>query len=272
MKKLILTFGLFAGVLGAQAQVTGYAVGEVVADFTVTDIDGNTHNLYSITASGKHVYLDFFFDTCVPCQGASPTFGEFYDKYGCNAGEVYCLVMNNGTDSDAETAAYEAAYGGPGHHAPAVSADGGAGAVDAAFGVGAYPTFCLIGPDNKLINADIWPLAGVSTFEGTFYGAFNPAPMPCSFAGVEEISLTALNVYPNPTNGLTQITFQSAAEEQGTITVINMLGETVQTSSIPVINGQNMVEMDVSNFVNGNYIVQIQLGSAILTTRLEVIK
>lgn len=271
MKKYILSIGVLTLSLGLNAQVSGYAVGEVVDDFTVTDTQGNTHNLYSITASGKHVYLDFFFDTCVPCQGASPTFGEFYDKYGCNGGEVYCLVMNNGTDSDAETIAYEEAFGGPGNHAPAVSADGGAGAVDAAFGVGAYPTFCLIGPDNKLINGDIWPLAGVSTFEGTFYGAFNPAPMACSALSIEEETFTSFALYPNPAQTSTTIVFDADEATEGVITLFNILGEAVQTTAISAVHGSNSFELAIVGIQAGNYIVQVQLGATISTSRLEIL-
>jgi len=274
MKRVLLsTLSIFAFAAVSFAQVGTYAEGDVVADFTVTDTHGEEHNLYSITASGKYVYLDFFFDTCGPCQGASPHFGEFYDKYGCNSGEVYCLVVNNGTDSDAEVIAYEEEFGGPGHHAPAVSADGGGGDVTTAFGVGAFPTFCLIGPDNRLINGDIWPVSGVGTFEATFGGDFNPEPMACSFAGVEEAeTLTALSVYPNPANAMANVSFAAEANSEVNITVYNMLGEVMNTSIVQANAGQNNVELDLANYETGNYIIQIQLGEAIITSKLEVIK
>lgn len=273
MKKLILSLSAtFALVLSMNAQVTTYSIGDVVDDFTVTDTEGNEHNLYTITASGKYVFLDFFFDTCGPCQGASPFFGEFYDKYGCNGGEVYCLVVNDGSDSDAETIAYEEEFGGPGNHAPAISADGGGGAVDAAFGIGAYPTFCMIGPDNKLMEADIWPVSSVEDFEATFGGDFNPSPMPCSALGIEENGVSEVTVYPNPANNWSQITFQSSTEEQGTVTLINMLGETVETMIIPIVMGKNTVDIDFSSYVNGNYIVQVQSGASLITSRVEIVK
>lgn len=272
MKKVLLGFFTLATLSGGLfAQVSGYSIGEVVDNFTVTDTEGNTHTLYEITASGKHVYLDFFFDTCVPCQGASPTFGAFYDKYGCNGGEVYCLVMNNGTDNDAETIAYEEAYGGAGHHAPAISADGGAGAVDAAFGVGAYPTFCMIGPDNKLMEADIWPLAGVETFEATFYGDFNPEPMACSLAGIEENTLSNVSVYPNPAGVTTTLSFASETADLVTYTVYNVIGEVVLTNSVQAVAGNNTVALDLTAFEAGSYIVQIQLGNGVMTSKLEVL-
>ena len=150
------------------AQTTNYNVGDIVDDFTVTDIYGVEHNLYEYADAGKHIYLDFFFDTCGPCQTWQPTFSEFYDKYGCNGGDLVMISINNGTDSDEEVLLYEETYGGPYNHPPAVSADGGSASVDSNFGVSAYPTFCLIGPDRTLLNRDIWPLTDITTFEATF--------------------------------------------------------------------------------------------------------
>lgn len=271
MKKLLLIIGITASTFGLKAQVSGYAIGEVVDDFTVTDFQGNTHNLYSITALGKHVYLNFFYVESAICQGASPTFGEFYDKYGCNSGDVYCIVMNNGTNFDFETIAYDESYGGPGHHAPVISADGGAGVVDAAFVVGVFPTFCMIGPDNKLINGDIWPLAGVETFEATFYGSFNPAPMPCSFAGIAEETVNEFALFPNPAAATTTLVFTAQSENKGAVTITNMLGETVQTTAISTVDGTNQILLNVEGMLNGNYIVRVQLGETILTSRLEII-
>lgn len=89
MKKITLLLFFFAGI--ASAQTSNYQNGDVVDDFTVTDTDGVEHNLYSITAQGKYVWLDFFFVDCCPCRQTAPIFNEFYDKYGCNAGDVYTL-------------------------------------------------------------------------------------------------------------------------------------------------------------------------------------
>lgn len=176
MKKLLLGLSAIACFNLASAQITGYSVGQTVADFTVTDTEGNSHNLYSITASGKYVMLDFFFVNCPPCQQTQQHFNHLHDKYGCNAGDLFVISINTGQDNNTQVDAFEATYGGTYEHSPAVSGDGGSASVDNAFNPSAYPTYCLIGPDNKLINADIWPISSVASFEAAFPGGSGITP------------------------------------------------------------------------------------------------
>jgi hypothetical protein len=57
MKKLLLS--VFVIVLSYAT----YAQPTVAEDFTVTDIDGVEHNLFTYLDQGKYVYLDFFLTT-----------------------------------------------------------------------------------------------------------------------------------------------------------------------------------------------------------------
>lgn len=269
MKKSLFTLAaLIATTNLATAQASNYPAGSTVADFTVTDTDGNVINLYSITASGKYVMLDFFFDTCGPCQTWQPTFSELYDKYGCNTGDLFCLSINNGSDDDAMVEAYEATYGGPFHHAPAVSTDGGCTAVDAAFGVGAYPTFCLIGPDNKMIVNDVWPLTNLGSFEAVFPEPLTP--MACSFASLQEEVISYLSIYPNPANQEAVINFYSGTSSTATIEIYSLLGEKIMTTSASVVTGNNTISLDVADLATGQYIVQLNMDEAVQTIKFNV--
>lgn len=223
MKKT--TFLLFFFAALASSQTSNYQNGDLVDDFTVTDIDGVEHNLYSITAQGKYVWLDFFFVDCGPCRQTAAIFNEFYDKYGCNAGDVYTLSINRGIDDDAYVSWYEQQFGGPFNHSPAVSKEGGGGPVSSNFGVSAYPTYCLIGPDNRMINRDIWPLTGgIIALENTFPQGFEPEVMECTL-GVSDNKNFTFNIYPTVSNGNIHIDFPVGA--QTSLVVFNTLGQRV---------------------------------------------
>ena len=238
MKKITLILFFFLFAFSLQAQVSNYNVGDTVDDFTVVDTEGNEHNLYSITAQGKYVYLDFFFVTCVPCQINQPAFSEFHDKYGCNGEEdnggienkVYCLSINNGNDNNAAVIQYEETFGGDFKSAPAVSNEGGSTAVDDNFGVSAYPTFCLIGPDNTLLEKDIWEgSVSVELFESTFPEGFDPQPNYCS----PELAIHDINaefnftIYPNPVKGSNIQVVLNKNTSSSTIEIYSVLGTKV---------------------------------------------
>lgn len=222
MKKITLFLLLIAAF--ASAQTNNYQNGDTVDDFTVTDTDGNEHNLYSITSQGKYVWLDFFFVDCGPCRATAAIFNEFYDKYGCNENEVYCLSINLGNDDDNYVKWYEETFGGTFNHAPAASGEGGSGAVTTNFGVQAFPTYCLIGPDNKMILRDIWPVNNVQTLEGTFPTGFNPEVAPCSL-GVVANQLSSLTIYPTISDGTFNIELPTSANSL--VSIFNSLGQKV---------------------------------------------
>ena len=62
---------------------TGYA-----PDITVTDINGNSHNLYSYLGSGKMVVLEMLSTTCGTCLMYTSGTENSYQVYGPNGLDV----------------------------------------------------------------------------------------------------------------------------------------------------------------------------------------
>mgnify|MGYP001189256514 CR=1 FL=1 len=262
MKKITFVLALFTCIVNAQ--VTGYNLGDVVDDFTVTDVEGVEHNLYTYLSEGKYVYLDFFFDTCGPCQATTPIFNEFHDKYGCNIGDVVMISMNNGTDTDAEVIAFENNFGGPFNHAPAVSADGGAGAVDSVFAITAYPTYCLIAPDTTLIESDIWPLTDVGTFEATFPAGFDPPVLSCSLGVSDAINTDNFVLYPTISSG-NEINIALSEQVETDVNVYDIAGRQV------FYNHYSEKDIQFSlNVASGSYFVNIAFDNRSITKTIVI--
>ena len=84
MKKLSTILLFFAFLTAANAQLPN---GSTAPDFTLSDINGNSHNLYSKLNQGKAVVLDFSASYCSTCWAYhnSGALSTFYNTRGPNA-------------------------------------------------------------------------------------------------------------------------------------------------------------------------------------------
>ncbi len=80
MKKLLLSFALLSGTVAMAQTPAGTAVG----NFTLTDINGNSHTLYDYLDAGKMVVIDISATWCSPCWSYHNTgaLNDFYNAHG----------------------------------------------------------------------------------------------------------------------------------------------------------------------------------------------
>lgn len=260
MKKILLSlFALAAISTASNAQLNNLNVGDVAPNFTGTDIHGNSHTLSAY--AGKWVIVDLFAYWCGPCAAVAPTINSFYKKYGCNGYDVIMLsVEYEGTHQ--QTVDFENANGGDlNYPTPSISGlDGGGGTIHTAYGPAAYPTIILIGPDGLIKNEDIWPISGVSTLENAVTSAGGSAALVvnnCDALAIEELTISDLNVYPNPSNGEVTLQISSPNSDVLSIEVYDLIGAKVWSQNeVNVAGGQNEIALSITNITSGHYILK----------------
>ena len=249
---------------GSFAQFSNYNVGDVVNNFTVTDNTGQSYTLYDLLNQGKYVYIDFFATNCGTCQTKMPIFNAFYDKYGCNAGDVFCLSIEVAGHNDTEVISFEQQYGGSTNHAPAISIDGGSANVINDFGVTSYPVICAIAPDKKLIVENIFPVQYVSDIAQSFPANFNPPVMNCTNS-IEKANADIVKISPVPVRNKLHIT--TSKNKLTGIKIFNLNGQVVfKQKTLPT----NNFVLDVF-FKNGVYLLELSTERVVQYKKIIVI-
>jgi thiol-disulfide isomerase/thioredoxin len=218
------------------SQVQAYQIGDTVNNFSAIDVHGNNYNLYDECESGKYVYIKFFTTNCSYCQYITPFFNEFYEKYGCGNGDISCVSVNGQTD-DAGVLAFEQTYSGGFSIPPAISTDGGSASIISRYNPNGYPTVCLIAPDKKILELEIWPISGVEEFEAVFPDNFNPEIQNCTMT-VDKYPKIKLEIFPNPIDSESGFKINVTERKDIILFIYNTIGNLVyrtETSTNSII-------------------------------------
>lgn len=80
-----------------------YQLGDVMMNFSVTDVDGKTWILSDLLAEKQAVVLNFWYLQCAPCKAEFPYLQAAYEAY---SDKIALIAMNPINDSREEIAAY----------------------------------------------------------------------------------------------------------------------------------------------------------------------
>ena len=128
-------------------------VGDTLAAFTGTDLEGKTFSLAS--HKGKPVIVRFFLINCPYCKADTPIFNTFYDKYRQKGLEIVYINNNGANTEEVKTFVRELKINFPVIYDPE-------GKIAKQYNVKVQPLTMVLSPEHKLLAA---LLGGVSEAE-----------------------------------------------------------------------------------------------------------
>lgn len=90
---------------------------------------------------------------------------------------------------------------------------------------------------------------------------------------VKDVStITDLNLYPNPTSGALNVSFNSSDESELHLVVTDMTGKTVEERKLNTLAGKNEVKFDANEYVQGIYFIHLMNEDFRISKRFVVMK
>ena len=117
-----------------------------------------------------------------------------------------------------------------------------------------------------------WRIRGACGTNGTSWATIFSQPVEYTLGGarLENSSVANLDVYPNPSRDIFNVTFTTEEEQNITIKVVNMLAHEVFNQQYSNVSTQFLEQVDLTNYSKGVYSLEIHTNSGILYNKIAL--
>jgi Secretion system C-terminal sorting domain len=276
MKKVLCALLLVSNLCTVNAQL---ANGSTAPDFTFTDINGITQNLYSYLNAGKYVMIDNSTTWCAPCwayhrTGVMDSLYTLYDSIGDKTAKVFFIEGDGGTDLADLQGTGTSTQGNwlSGTLFTVINPPYGIPLNDynTTYNINQWPTFYLICPNKKVYTDTLNSNAlkpSVRTWEYV-------ASTNCAISGLDNLEdHNPLTIYPNPSSGYVVLYFGLNCIAQVKLLVSDVLGKNAAIKDFGSLQpGDHSLKFDVSILTSGIYFFTISTGNNRIVRKKVVIE
>lgn len=166
-------------------------LGDVMVDFTVTSVQGETFTLSEVLKEKDMVLLNFFFTTCGPCANEFPYMNEAYEMYS----DDVAVIALDPLEQDEAVKAYQSSMGltFPMAACPA--------AWSQTFGISGYPTSVVVDRYGVICLIEVGGLTSLRPFASMFehFSADDYTQKLCT-GGVNDVITVMKPTYEMPSS------------------------------------------------------------------------
>lgn len=92
-------------------------------------------------------------------------------------------------------------------------------------------------------------------------GTMGKKSLEADLDGLRDASVDYVNVYPNPTNGLTTVSVSANSEAILKVKVINIAGEMLYSTEKTDFRGLAEIQIDMTTYAVGMYFIKVEYGN-----------
>lgn len=248
-------------------------------DWTVTDLKGNTINLFNYLDKGYAVYVDISATWCGPCWSyhIKHEMGKAWETNG-PTGEagVSATTKNNMIQLfiEADPKTSKAQLSSPsrdwtkGTNYPIIDLTSAQVKTLQSAGIRMphYPAGTFICPDRTITAKD--------QASASWLVSAQKSCKPFT-TGIEKVNtqVSSLLVYPNPASSVANVEFTLAEGSNVIVEMINTIGQTVSTQSLGNLSaGEQKVTLDLNSLSKGLYFVNVITDNSKIIRKISVEK
>lgn len=229
--------------------------GSIAPNFTFTDMNGNTQDLYTYLNSGKSVVIDIFATWCSPCWDyhTSGELENFYNQQGPSGTDKARVI---GIEGDYKTPDSDLTGGGGSMGnwlagTPYPMCNPPSAAINPTFynnyNVSYFPLMYLICTNKKTLLVDQYTASQLTQALGTCTGTNSVGDLDAN---------ASVSVFPNPSTGNVYITDNGLFTGDVKISVTNVMGQVIFETKITNPAGIAS-RLDLAAQPDGLYFVEV---------------
>jgi hypothetical protein len=238
--------------------------GTIAADFTFTDMNGQTQHLYEYLNQGKYVALDISATWCDPCweyHSKIKTMEKLYQKHDTPGDGKWKVLFIEGdettTDDDIKgTGNNTMGNWLDGTPFPICNPPKGKAFTDfrTSYDVQQFPTLYLICPDKKIYSSVLNDWDHLADWQDV--PLWEKVALSCgTTTGINKSEANnSFNVYPNPATDKLELLFNINTAGSVKLQVVNTLGQEIESKDLGILNtGNQSISYSTKGFSPGFY-------------------